>query len=106
MARPPQLDRVSRLQHSSSWKHRFWFALHTRNVLTARWLFEFTRRIPCGGCRRHWREVVASNPPPLNASPARTFAWTVRVHNEINKLLGKPIVDLRTAKRLWSSNKE
>lgn len=82
------------------------------------WLDRFASRIRCAGCRRHWREVLQKIPPPFadlsdesRHSPAPAgrrritradyFCWTVRAHNAINRLLGKPIVTLRAARKLW-----
>jgi hypothetical protein len=105
---PRRFD-VKQLATASSWKHRFWFALHTRPLISGlrspaterAWLASFARAIPCSGCRRHWREVIDNIPLNL-ASPRTHFAWTVRAHNAINRLLGKPIMSLRQARRLWT----
>jgi Erv1 / Alr family len=64
------------------------------------WLAQFANKVRCAGCRKHWREVTAKLPPDFS-SPAAYFRWTVRAHNAINRRLGKPIMKLQTAKRLW-----
>lgn len=93
---------------------RLWAQLHNRAARGAyftsldipepaieqRWLEQFSNRIRCSGCRRHWREVLAKLPPDFS-SRSGYFRWTVRAHNAINRLLKKPVVDLRTAKRHW-----
>jgi hypothetical protein len=58
------------------------------------WLAGFTRRVPCGDCRRHWQAHLAGNPPDW----ANYFAWSVTAHNAVNLLLGKPEMPLASAR--------
>lgn len=77
--------------------HKLWRELHTCRHPSPDWLDQFALRIRCDGCRRHWREVIATHPPIFND----WFAWTVRAHNEINRRLGKPHMTVAAARRLW-----
>jgi hypothetical protein len=46
--------------------------------------------------------VLEKLPPNSHLrSPSSYFRWTVRAHNEINRHLGKKIMSLREAKRIW-----
>jgi hypothetical protein len=60
----------------------------------------FDRRIHCEHCRAHWRAIVRAHPPDF-ASAHSYFVWTVRAHNAVNRLLGKPIVSVARASSLW-----
>lgn len=72
-----------------------WAELHARAFNAAdlsserEWLEKFAQRVPCGECRRHWRELVKLHPPDLS-SPDAYFAWTVARHNDVSRRLGKP----------------
>jgi len=52
-----------------------------------------TQLIPCPMCRDHYAEHLQKNPitPSLDRRED-LFNWTITVHNEVNKLLGKPRV--------------
>jgi hypothetical protein len=65
------------------------------------WLLKFTKRVPCGVCRKHWLEIMRAIPPDF-ANRERYFAWTVTVHNAVNQRLRKPELDLATAKLKWT----
>ena len=54
--------------------------------------------LPCAACRAHFGAMVAGQRgAKLELTPSALkdrfalFAWTVRVHNEVNRRLGKPI---------------
>lgn len=49
--------------------------------------------IPCPMCREHYKKHLQKLPlgPHLDRRQD-LFRWTVEVHNEVNKLLGKPLV--------------
>jgi hypothetical protein len=74
-----------------------WAELHSRpaayqgdQAAELAWLDTFAGRVPCGECRRHWREMVAKIPPDLSAAAAY-WQWTVDAHNAVNVRLGKPM---------------
>lgn len=78
-----------------------WADLH-RWALTAdlssagEWLKMFTRRVPCGECRREFRSILHDTPPTTDL-----FAWTVAAHNRVNRKLGKPEISIDDARTRW-----
>jgi hypothetical protein len=64
------------------------------------WMKTFSSEVPCGKCRKDWREMLARTPPDWD----KYFAWTVDRHNEINAKLGKPIMSLEEARARWLQN--
>jgi len=68
------------------------------------WLFLWTRKIPrfttgCK-CKENWDKWYKANPPDFTTKESY-FAWTVKAHNDINNRLGKPIVSVEDAKKLY-----
>lgn len=57
----------------------------------------YTRIMPCPECKTHWTEYLQGHPVQGDS-----FNWTVDAHNDVNKRLGKPIMDYETAKNLWT----
>jgi hypothetical protein len=69
--------------------HQWALAFEFASTMSAEaWLDRFAARLPCGKCRRHWREIVKANPPTFDSADA-LFAWTVDRHNDVNVTLGK-----------------
>jgi len=64
------------------------------------WLGLFSRKIPCGKCRRHWLRIVKEHPPDVT-DRAALFAWTVRAHNLVNRKLGKDKFSQQAAIERW-----
>lgn len=52
------------------------------------------------GCRAEWAALLDRMPPDLS-TPETYFAWSVAAHNEVNARLGKPILPLDDARRLY-----
>ncbi len=79
-----------------------WDELHRRPLETPelgkehQWLIAFAARVPCGECRKHWKELLTQNPPDFNAwsaSPEGKTAyarWTWVIHNAVNARINKP----------------
>jgi hypothetical protein len=89
---------------------RLWAELHRWAIAfaggpqeAARWLQEFSGRVPQAGCgcRTQWDTDIAQYPPPLD-HPEELFEWTVLVHNAVNLKLGKTQVSLHEARDIWS----
>ena len=63
----------------------------------------FWRRVPqrivCGACRNKYLNMLRQT----GGVPKRDqlFAWTVRMHNDLNRQLHKPIVSLEDAKTMY-----
>lgn len=85
--------------------HRLWAELHARPWRMgspeheADWLAAFSRRVPCGTCQQHWVEILTATPPDFSSTDAY-FAWTVAVHNAVNRRLGKPEIDVARARAI------
>jgi hypothetical protein len=80
-----------------------WAELHGRALspvgLCASWLAEWTSRIPCGDCRRHWRALLVELPPVFGEG---AFGWSVAAHNAVNRRLGKVERSEADARGKWS----
>jgi hypothetical protein len=79
------------------WGPPMWAELHARAAAYAgdaeaerKWLDEFTARVPCGDCLRHWKELVAKTPPDLSDAAAYR-RWAVDAHNAVNVRLGRAV---------------
>lgn len=47
--------------------------------------------IPCSVCRTHYKEHITANPlTPYLDSRTDLIKWTIDIHNNVNKILGKP----------------
>jgi len=47
--------------------------------------------IPCAICREHYKVHLSSNPlTPFLDSREDLLKWTINIHNNVNKMLGKP----------------
>lgn len=79
-----------------------WKELHTRafNAVElsgeAGWLEAFEKRIPCGECKRHWREVLAEYPPDFRDAGSY-FRWSWIAHNIVSRKIGKAQISLAQA---------
>lgn len=83
-----------------------WLALHrfpfTKGwTCRGEWFAIWQAEIPNIGCdcRKHWKELVAANPPDFSSRES-FFAWSVDRHNDVNAKLGKPPVSLEEARKL------
>jgi hypothetical protein len=57
--------------------------------------------IPCDTCKEHFIQTLHDNPIDESLSGSEAlFAWTVRVHNVVNKRLGKPEMSLENARKI------
>lgn len=88
-----------KLFDKTKWGPVLWLELHNQaNKYTGdekkeiRWLQIFNSWIPCGECKQHWLELTKSNPVDLSSSKAYVD-WAIKMHNEVNKSLGKPIYE-------------
>jgi hypothetical protein len=61
--------------------------------------------LPCLMCRNNLRRHITHAPPDQALSEGRDalFAWTVRLHNIVNRELGKQTVDVRAARLLYDA---
>lgn len=84
-----------------------WKALHLAAIdgkLTPALVTTFGSRIGCGTCKSDWRTTLRNNPPVYSPDQRNAFDWTVKVHNIVNKKIGKPQMDAGAAWTLWNSH--
>lgn len=85
--------RSSSEESKSYWGPLYWEALHAAaaSPMSLDALRAFYARlgdaVPCGECRAHFVPMLASMP----VARADVYAWTVQVHNNVNRRLGKPV---------------
>lgn len=60
-----------------------------------------SRMYPCAECAEHFQNVVASHPPDVKSREAFSH-WMCRVHNVVNRSLGKPVFNCDLALSRWS----
>lgn len=60
--------------------------------------------LPCASCARHLQENLARFPVEghLQGRDA-LFAWSVQLHNTVNRQLGKPEMPLEQARQHWEN---
>jgi len=84
---------------------RHWAELHSQQDPTEEWFADWLRRIPgssCNRCAKNFEEILQSNPPRFDDF----FAWSVEAHNSVNQKLGKPIMSLEDAGKVWRKPNE
>ncbi|XP_076953901.1 FAD-linked sulfhydryl oxidase ERV1-like [Bidens hawaiensis] len=59
-----------------------------------------SRMYPCKGCADHFKEVLSSNPVQAG-SQAEFSQWLCRVHNVVNRSLGKPTFPCERVDARW-----
>ena len=94
----------------SEWGPALWHILHTiskntpkrlspRDIYYAKQLINIIAYIiPCFKCQKHYMTNIIKHKPVLNTSE-NFFKWTVKIHNIVNKHIGKNIVPLNQAKQ-------
>ena len=87
----------------STWGPFFWHTMHIvalgyptqpsyAEKRAAKEFFEsFTHLIPCPTCKLHYAEHLKNNPITRSLDTRKDlFGWTIKIHNLVNKDLGKP----------------
>lgn len=60
-----------------------------------------TRVYPCGECAHHFQQFVKADPPEVHSRYA--FAqWLCRLHNDVNRRLGKPEFNCAVVDAKWA----
>lgn len=79
-----------------------WTVLHEQRLGTAEWLQRsWFPLIPQGcGCGSSTGSFIKQCPPRYN-SEEDWFAWTVELHNMVNRKLNKPEITLEEAMQIW-----
>jgi hypothetical protein len=85
------------------WGPSLWGAFHAlclTGTITSEFVQEFANVIPCPACAMHFRDILETFP---FEQAEDKFQWSVRIHNQVNERLGKPIVRVEEARVKWSS---
>lgn len=86
--------------HSLSYVGRqLWSELHTMRDPSITKFRQWAAKLPrfsCA-CTDHLEQYISHNPPDLE----NWFAWTVGLHNYINRILGKEILTVEQASAIW-----
>lgn len=100
-------DREKKKMTTEHWGPKKWNELHlvgldaSMNIISKHTFLEHTfnliNEIPCEECRNHYKEIL-KRIPPTSMDP---FEWTVVVHNEVNRRLGKQLWDTKNALNLY-----
>lgn len=61
--------------------------------------------LPCALCQDHYRENLQKHPIEIALNSGDLFKWSVDMHNEVNKMNGKPSMDTKTAMSALIENK-
>lgn len=61
--------------------------------------------MPCASCADHLRKNLTTIPLDDSVLKGREslFEWTVKLHNTVNTMLGKPIAELEESRKFWNS---
>jgi hypothetical protein len=90
---------------------RYWAELHLYSLRADKngipfgdmryWLDDWIASLPFEGCpcEAHLKEWVALNSPMYG----HFFLWGVMLHNAVNERIGKPIIGVAGARKLWES---
>jgi hypothetical protein len=86
------------------WGPFFWHTIHivalgypkepnyTDKKVAKEFYESFAFLLPCGVCREHYTLHLQKNPiTPYLDSRKDLLKWTIMIHNEVNKMLEKPI---------------
>lgn len=97
------------IRSTSDWSPLMWAVLHTyasqfpekpneeRRQEAVKYLQGgYPNSLPCPKCRHHFK-THASGVYPHTVSRGALFAWTVNIHNQVNKWNHRPQVDLEVA---------
>lgn len=83
---------------------KLWAELHRQSLVglvDARWLREWSQRIPCGECRSEFNRILTELPLPFMRDDA--FSWSVAVHNRVNAKLELPAMSESDAREKWAA---
>lgn len=82
-----------------------WRILHECTLGTSQWLSQWKQKIPKGcNCYKDFESMLSALPPRYE-SESDWFAWTVEIHNAVNRRLNKSEISIEQAERLWKSER-
>ena len=89
------------------WGSKFWFTMHTiayfypseptpeQMAHASNFYSSLASLLPCPGCAAHYARLLQQHPVDgAVTSRSNLIEWVNRIHNEVNRRLGKPIVTL------------
>ncbi len=99
------------------WGPKLWFFIHTialnfpdnpsfEDIKNYEMFFENLKYIiPCDSCRLHYTQRLSANPVSKYLTDANTlFIYTIDLHNEVNKSLGKKIYSYEKVANLYKNH--
>lgn len=91
----------ARTTTDASWKELHYRALTFKGENDFMWMENFNRRVRSVGCscQGNWHSYLREHPPRYKDY----FRWSVEAHNDVNRKLGKPIMEFDEALTLWKS---
>lgn len=79
--------------------HRLWTELHTNQAPTPEWFSDWLNRVPKScGCDKSLQSILDELGTPDYTD---WFSYSVRLHNAVNRKLGKPEIDLEAARAIY-----
>jgi hypothetical protein len=96
----PKIEQHFLLAGSSLWKELHLWALTKEPDID--WLISWEKKVKAAlgicTCYKHWLKLKEQYPVDWD----NLFEWTVRVHNIVNRKLGKPQMTVAEARELYS----
>ena len=95
---------------TSIWGSKFWFLLHIILIHTKSdvpqsvyktFFINLQYLLPCGKCRRHYRNHLRYLPFPDKKKDNNT--WLIKIHNRVNRSLKQPEIDVGVATMYWEN---
>jgi len=74
---------------------------HDTDAIVRFYTVTIPSQIQCFACLEKYNKMLQVYPIPNESS--KVFEWTVHIHNIVNLMLHKPIMDLDEAKKRWST---
>jgi hypothetical protein len=94
-----------------TWGNSVWYFIHflairqadgTQRVYYKRMMHSLAFLLPCEMCREHLQSHLRDVPiDGFMSSNERLFEWTVILHNVVNRSLGKPVMGVVEARKLY-----
>lgn len=75
-----------------------WSECHTKQDATPEWFADWIERVPKSCCGKDLKTTLDELGPPDYAD---WFPFSVRLHNAVNRKLGKPELPLEEARAIW-----
>lgn len=72
---------------------------------TKRFFLDLKNVIPCSTCREHYKGHLAKRPitDKVLANRQNLVCWLIDIHNDVNRMLKKPVMKYNTAIKLYQT---